>query len=179
MLYVFAITDAGVPKTGLTLTWFTNKLKKIVDGTDYDADPNTNVPFTEIAGLGLYTINLTPSDDIIGVVDASVSITNDFERYHTFRATPFDNMSELLMRGVVTGLVVANGANTTVSFKTDLPGANPNQYKGAFLRIDTAPLIGEVKKIIGFNKDTGFVTLEEGLVAIPVGGTKIKVINGL
>ena len=70
------VSSDGVPSTGLTLTW--EYLKKVVDGTDVAVQPT----FTEVGG-GWYSFEAdVPIDEQwAGVIDASVTVTLNAERY--------------------------------------------------------------------------------------------------
>lgn len=73
-VYKAYFANAGVAVTGLTLTWAS--LKKVSDGTDEAAQP----AFTEIGG-GWYKYTYSPTEDMVGVIDGSATITEDVDRY--------------------------------------------------------------------------------------------------
>ena len=82
--YEVYFSNAGVPATGLTLTWKT--LKKYSDGTDESSQP----AFTEIGG-GWYKFSYSPSETMIGVVDGSATL-GDTDRYIPCKFTTDDGV---------------------------------------------------------------------------------------
>ena len=82
--YEVYFSNAGVPETGLTLTWET--LKKYSDGTDESSQP----AFTEIGG-GWYKFSYSPSGTMIGVVDGSATL-GDTDRYIPCKFTTDDGV---------------------------------------------------------------------------------------
>lgn len=72
--YKVYFAEAGVATTGLTVTW--EYLKKVSDGTDEGSPP----AFTEIGG-GWYKYSYSPTEDMVGVIDGSATITSDSDRY--------------------------------------------------------------------------------------------------
>lgn len=95
MLYLVYVVLDGVPATGLSLTWNANTLHKASDGTTYDADPNANFPITEIA-LGFYKFTITPTQLVVGGIDASVTITIDRDRYIPVRVDVNDDLGTII-----------------------------------------------------------------------------------
>ena len=72
--YILFIRNNGAPATGLLPVFIT--LKKVSDASNYLPIPT----ISEIGG-GLYKYDATPSEHLVGVVDAGVSILNNTERY--------------------------------------------------------------------------------------------------
>jgi len=101
MLYYVYFSDAGVPKTGLTLTW--EYLVTATNGTDKSA----NAPsFSEIGG-GWYSFNVSygsspwdvTTEDLIGVVDGG-SILDTADRYRAVSITKRGLALSALTNGV-------------------------------------------------------------------------------
>ena len=84
--------DAGVPTTGLTLTW--ESLKKVSDGTDFTPQPT----FTEIGG-GWYKFDIAPDERLVGVIDGGVTL-NDTDRYVPVFFDKYDFLFEVLVTPV-------------------------------------------------------------------------------
>lgn len=82
MIYSVYLANAGVPETGLTLTWAS--FLKVSDG----ADPGDSPSFTEVGG-GWYKFTYIPTEDINGVVDGSGTL-NDNDRYIPISLSPQD-----------------------------------------------------------------------------------------
>ncbi len=76
-----------------------------------------------------------------------------------------------------TGKVVADGANSTQTFKTDLTETSVDAYKEAYLVFRTGVLQYEVKKISGFNPTTDFITLSSAFSATPSADDEFTIIN--
>lgn len=57
-----------------------------------------------------------------------------------------------------TGAVVADGGNTSSSFKTDLASGVSEHHKDALLVFTSGSLIDEVKKVTAYNGSTKFIT---------------------
>lgn len=72
MTYVAYFANAGVPETGLSLTW--ESLKNVSDGSDF-SQPS----FTEVGG-GWYKFTVTGDEELVGVIDGSVTLA-DADRY--------------------------------------------------------------------------------------------------
>lgn len=71
--YKVYFANAGVPETGLTLSW--EYLKKVSDGNDEGSPPS----FNEVGG-GWYKFDYSPSEDMVGVIDGSNTL-EDTDRY--------------------------------------------------------------------------------------------------
>jgi hypothetical protein len=72
--YKVYFANEGVPASGLTLAWET--LKKVSNGTDESSAPS----FTETGG-GWYKFSYSPTEDMVGVIDGSATLTVDADRY--------------------------------------------------------------------------------------------------
>lgn len=73
MVYTVYFSNAGVPTTGLSLTW--EYLKQVSDGSDDGSPPS----FTEVGG-GWYKFTYSTATDLVGVIDGSETLTNT-DRY--------------------------------------------------------------------------------------------------
>lgn len=80
--YEVYFANAGVPTTGLTVTW--EYLKKRSDGTDEGSQPS----FTEVGG-GWYRFDYTVTETMLGVIDGSATL-GDADRYVPCKFTTSD-----------------------------------------------------------------------------------------
>lgn len=72
--YTVYFADAGVAKTGLTLTW------EYLKQTDGGGDEGSPPAFTEVGG-GWYRFTYSPTENMVGVIDGSATLTSDADRY--------------------------------------------------------------------------------------------------
>lgn len=86
-------SNAGVPATGLTLTW--ESLKKVNDGTDFTPQPT----FTEIGG-GWYKFDINPTERLVGVIDGSASLVIENERYMPVYFDKYDYLYDCVVTPV-------------------------------------------------------------------------------
>lgn len=75
--------------------------------------------------------------------------------------------SFLLAPPVYYGAVVADGSNTSSTFKTDLTESATDHWKDALLVFFTGTLAGQVKKVGAFNPTTDFITTVTAYTAAP------------
>jgi hypothetical protein len=152
-------TDRSQRKTGVT-SW-TNVLISIDAGAFAAA---TNTP-TEI-GQGVYTLALTAAEmngDVIHIlIDAPGSDPVD-QSLHT--------------SGDPSGSVVADGANTTSQFKTDLIQVADDYWRGVYLLMTTGPIDNQLKRVIAYDGTTKVITLFETLTDVPTAGDRFVLIN--
>lgn len=83
MIYKVYFAGAGVSKTALTPLW--SSLKKTSDGTDYTPQP----AISEIGG-GFYKFDISPAEDLVGVIDGGASLA-DIDRYVSVDLSPNDS----------------------------------------------------------------------------------------
>ena len=77
-----------------------------------------------------------------------------------------------------TGTVVADGANGSASFKTDLASAVNDSHKDAWIQFQPpSALAGQVKRIIAYNGTTKFPTVSSPFTGTPAAGDLFKLIN--
>jgi hypothetical protein len=74
---------------------------------------------------------------------------------------------EAMCDGSTTGAVVADGSNTSATFKTGLSEATDATYVGAILWLTSGDLQGESKTITAYNGTTKFITVAGGFTGIP------------
>ena len=93
-------------------------------------------------------------------------------------ATPAaGSIDKLIGPAETEGDVVADGANTATTFKTDLSSATNDQWKDALLLFLDGALAGQVKKISAYNGTTKFVTLSSAFTAAPSAGDTFRLVN--
>lgn len=73
----------------------------------------------------------------------------------------------VILPPVYYGSIVADGSNTSGTFKTDLTESATDHWKDALLVFLTGSLAGQVKKVGGFNPTTDFITTVTAYTAAP------------
>ncbi len=88
-------------------------------------------------------------------------------------------MYSIQVTNLQVGLVVADGANTAFTFKTDLTQAVDDYWKHAFLVFTGGSLVGQVHKIIAYVGATKFVTFAatSGFTAAPSASDPFLIIH--
>ena len=126
--------NAGVPETGLTLTW--ESLVLVSDGSDVTPKPS----FVEIGGGWYKFIQPTITEDLVGVIDGGVAL-DDIDRYVPADITPDDfGMTDLLDAETKGSQVLDPGADTLTLMRRD--GITPLVV---FDLTKTATLVGAYK----------------------------------
>jgi predicted Fe-Mo cluster-binding NifX family protein len=85
--------------------------------------------------------------------------------------------ARLIALAVKTGTVVADGSNSTTTFKTDLTESSNEHWKESFILITSGTLTGAARKIDGFNATTDFVTVNPAFPSTPATGVTFAIIN--
>jgi len=122
--YKTYFADAGVASTGLTPVW--GSLTKVSDGTAFTPQPT----FTELAG-GWYKFTLSPSEDLVGVIDGSATLTTDSDRYVPVDFTALDGALDAAVssRSTLAELRTALGVSATdtiAELAQGIPDAEPS-----------------------------------------------------
>lgn len=112
MLYKLYFTNNGLPQTGLSPTWYF--FLKVSDGTAYTPQPT----ITEIGG-GFYKFSITPTEDVVGVMDGGTTLTSASDRYTFVSLSPNDtNMT--MIANIKSATDTINWQNITdIKAKTD------------------------------------------------------------
>ena len=82
----------------------------------------------------------------------------------------------VILPPVYYGSVVADGGNTSTTFKTDLTEVSTDHWKDALLVFVTGSLAGQVKKIGAFNPTTDFVTTATAYTAAPAASDRFMLV---
>lgn len=114
----------------------------------------------------------------------------DFEVYailkvwYTYATIVTDAINDLrqstLFGGGTEFSVVNNGANTTLTFETDIPAAWGNDYFNDMqfvIHDDAVTPFGQARRISAFNAGTQFLTLDSPLDAIPDASKKFRIVT--
>jgi hypothetical protein len=103
----------------------------------------------------------------------------DADNIHlVFKAAGMDEADYLLQTsGEETAQVVADGGNTALTFKTDRTEAIDNYWQDALLLFTSGSLVGQVKKITGYNGTTKFVTVGTGFTGTPAVTDRFVLVN--
>lgn len=75
------------------------------------------------------------------------------------------------------GAIVADGANTAQTFKTDLASAVNDTYKDSFLLFISGTLIDQQKKIVTYLGSSKFITVATAFTSAPTAADVFKIIN--
>lgn len=65
------------------------------------------------------------------------------------------------------GAIVADGGNTSSTFKTDLSESTTDYHKDALILFTSGNLINQVKKVSAFNGSTKFITVSAAFTGAP------------
>lgn len=76
-----------------------------------------------------------------------------------------------------TGSVVSDAGNSATAFKTDLSSAVDDFWVGAYLKITSGALSGQVRKVADYNGTTKIVTLAAALTGTPADGVTFALVN--
>lgn len=109
------------------------------------------------SAVGLASANL---DTQIGTIDSNIDAL----------------VTRLVASAIVTGAVVDDAANTAATFETDLTETADDHWASAYLLITSGDLVGQVRRITGYNGTTKFVTAD-AFTAEPASGVTFAIIN--
>jgi hypothetical protein len=132
--------------------------------------PTTNVP-VEIETSGRYALTLTAFE--MDRAWVHVMIEKD-------GIDPLDIF--LGADGSPTGTVGphgsnTDGSNTAATFFTSLAEAVDDHWKDCLLMFTSGALAGQVKKVIGYNAGTRFITVATPFTAVPASDDRFVLIN--
>ena len=113
--YSVYFANAGVPATGLTLTW------ESINQEDGDGAFTPQPTFTEV-GSGWYRFSSTPTKNVVGVIDGSATL-GDSDRYVPCRLTPNDENLDVAVSTRSDFDETANDVNLSPTAESDLVDA--------------------------------------------------------
>lgn len=159
----FALIDtASRPARKAALTFSAGDFKISKDGAAFAN--TTNLP-TEISS-GRYKVVLT----------ATETACDWLHLYST--KTGADNMDLIFpTSGHPTALVVADGSNSTTTFKTDRAETAPDYWKDSLIVFTSGSLIEQVRKVTAYNGTTKFVTVSSAFTAAPSASDRFDFVN--
>jgi hypothetical protein len=146
---------------------------------DGDVSFSTITPTITDLGNGIYNLALTSTHtNTLGPLDLYVTAINCQPNDDVqIQIVAFDPQ-DLALGAFPTGTVVTNGSNSVTSFKTDLIQVTASYWNDVFLVFTSGALIEQVKKVIGFDGTTKFVTVSGiGFTGTPAGGDHFYLIN--
>lgn len=157
---VFDAVDPTLPETGATFG--TGDVKIAKDG---GALANTtNLPVE--ASNGVYWLQLTAAE-----MDASTIIV-------VLNAAGYARSTITIgTHGMPTGSIVANGSNTSSTFKTDRAEGTDSYWNDALILFTTGSLAGQVKRITGYTAATSFITVNGAFTATPSAGDRFVLVD--
>lgn len=146
--------------TGLTISAGESQISQ--DGGAFAN--TTNLP-SELGTTGVYPFTLTAAE------------TN----CNSFAIRITDAGSEVFFQedkttGETVGSVVTDASNSTTTFKTDLGGVT-DAHKDKLVTFTTGSLAGQVKKAIGFNATSLFLTVNAAYTEAPANGDLFRLLN--
>jgi hypothetical protein len=96
----------------------------------------------------------------------------------TLLVVPIANVTNPVLEIVITpnATVIADGANSATTYKTDLAESTDNHWKDAFWKFKTGALTGQVRKVTGYNGTTKFITCD-AFTGTPAAGDTGDIIN--
>lgn len=158
-----AIDSALAParKSGLVLLASDVKISK--DGGAYQNA--TNAP-AELGSTGRYALVLTAAETDCAWIHFYVEKTG---------MQPIDRSGAT--SGHPSGQVLTDAGNTASTFRTDLASSTTDFWKDTFLTFTSGALLGQTKKVTGYNGSTKFVTFLSGFTGIPSNGDRFILIN--
>lgn len=194
MIYSVYFANAGVPATGLTLTW--ESFLKVSDG----ADPGDAPAFTETGG-GWYKFTYAPSEDIVAVVDGSATL-GDADRYVPVSLSPQDDRladpiystvwdrilsgathnipssagRRLRQFGDVVSSSVNDSSPTDESFGTNLTNVVDTFYNDQLIRFTSGNLAGSVRVVLDYDGTNKTLTVSEPWTEAPADGDEFDIL---
>jgi hypothetical protein len=75
------------------------------------------------------------------------------------------------------GAVATDAGNSATAFKTTLTSAVNNFWVGAYLKITSGALSGQVRKVSGYDGTTKIITLASALTGTPADDVTISMVN--
>ena len=131
--------------------------------TEYtDGDPSTSYFSANI---------VVPADDVYAI---EVVLASDGT------VLGFESTRDAIIRGGYvpeTGLVVADGSNSILSFKTDLASTTDNYCVPNFVKFIDGALINQTRKIAGYGGTSKLLLVTSGFTEIPTAGDRFVIIN--
>ncbi|HTJ17849.1 MAG TPA: hypothetical protein VL494_13810 [Steroidobacteraceae bacterium] len=160
---IIAIDTSNPParKSGLTLLNTDVKISK--DGGSFTSA--TNAP-SEIGSTGRYALVLTAAETDCIWLHWYVEKTG---------MQPFDK--EGSTSGHPSGQVLTDPSNTSSTFKTDLASSTTDFWKDTFMTFTSGALLGQTKKVTGYNGSTKFLTFLSGFTGTPSNGDRFVLVN--
>lgn len=151
----------GVTKTGLALLAADVKISK--DGATPASA--TNAP-TEIGTTGRYSLVLTAAETNCAYLHLWIEKTG---------MRPYDLYGAMESAG--TASVVADGSNTASAFVTNLTSAITDAHKNKLIRFQTGTLVGQVRKVAGYNGTTKALSFATAFSAAPAASDVFTLID--
>lgn len=148
-------------------------------GAAASASSTTVNVFEDVTDTAIVTPSATERSGQTGNYRVQVACTtaNGFEVGKSYNVVVTATVSSVSAKAVIAsfvlsppvyyGTVVADGSNTSGTFKTDLTEATTDHWKDALLVFLTGSLAGQVKKVGAFNPTTDFVTTVTSYTGAP------------
>lgn len=146
---MIASNNRPVRATGVT--WQFGDVRLYLDGVyNYTSDP------VEIGSTGRYRLYLSTLYTRYGCIHLSV-VKPGYDLFDMDITTTEHPV----------GTVVANGGNTSSTFKTNLTSATTDFWKNALVSFVSGSLAGQVRPITGYNGSTKFISVTTPFTATP------------
>lgn len=158
-----AIDPTNRPTRAIGVSFLAGESRISKDGAAFAN--TTNLP-AEVSSSGRYSLVLTALE---------MAADNVHLYFQNANIDPVD--ITISTGGQPTGLVVTDGANTTLTFETDLTEATDDYWRDTLLLFTSGALNGQVKKVNAYNGTTKFVTVASDFTSVPSGGDRFVLIN--
>jgi hypothetical protein len=147
---------------GLTLAPGECKISK--DGAAYAN--STNLPVEIAPSSGRYSLDLTASEMDAGVI--AIMVEN-------LAIDPLDLI--VTTPNQPSGAVVADGLNSSFTFKTDRTEVGTDFWKDCVVAFASGALQGQVRRVVGYDGSTKFMSVLSPLSAAPAPGDRFLLLN--
>jgi hypothetical protein len=144
-----------------------SKTRVLSGGTDRLVHPALN------AVGGLVTAGIVGCSEV--VVDQGVQAIFTLKQTQgTGRGFPWKVLREFSQP---VGAVVSDAGNSATSFKTDLSEATNDYWKDTLLLFTSGALVGQVRKVSGYNGSTKVITVASAFTSAPAAGDTFLLVD--
>jgi hypothetical protein len=147
--------------------------------SDADSTPTVEV-FEDDTDTTVYSLTATKRTSKTGNYRVPVAVTaaNGFEIGKSYNVVVSAAVGSVTSKAVIgtfvietivlkRGAIVADGGNTSSTFKTDLSESTTDYHKDALIVFTSGNLINQVKKVSAYNGSTKFITVSAAFTGAP------------
>lgn len=157
------IDSSGRPSRLTGVSFVAGDTKISLDGAAF---ANTTNQPAEISSTGRYSLVLTAAEMNANHLHVMIS-----------KSTIDDIDLIYATGGQPSGLIVANGGNSSTTFKTNLTSATNDFWKDALCLFTGGTLAEQVKKVTAYDGTTKFLTVQGGFTGTPSASDSFVLIN--